>query len=334
LVFFVFAFASLVCLIQSGFAAAPPFNTNYFYFSAPLDWSKNLNYVPTQGLDVSPDDKYFVAFDTVCWQFGLNPLFRSDISFFAPHSWYLAEDWNVRTEIPHQGAKPTNHGGAGCYWNGYLYDPVQFYNGYWGASTNIYLNVYRTNGLLLSFTNIDGVQGDGQAECSAVCLDTNYFGRPVLFAVSFLTNRVWEYDVDRGTNLAFARTLSASFNYHFCQGIAWDAASNIFYLMCDASPQGVVDHAGYLYTMTTNGVVNFRARLMVPNACEWEGISVSDGNLLADVNCGGIAAYFIHGGRSLADVPTSLLLSCLSTNRIVPGKPALYISNNIVMKVN
>jgi hypothetical protein len=98
--------------------------------------------------------------------------------------------------------------------------------------------------------------------------------------------------------------------------------------MCDMSPQGVNDHAGYLYTMTTNGAVNFQARLTVPNECEWEGISASD------VNCGGIAAYLIHGGGGLANAPTSLLLSCLATNRIVPGKPALYISNNVVMRVN
>jgi hypothetical protein len=329
--FFRFLFLALVL----PFSAAEPclagdlsFEINCFYFDAPLDWSKNLNYVPNQGLDVSPDDKYFVVFNTENWQFGLNPLFRTDISFFAPHSWSIAEDWNVRSEIPHQGTNPANHGGAGCYWNGYLYDPVQFYNGHWGASTNIYINVYGTNAALLSCTNIYGALGNGPGECSAVCMDTNYFGRPLLFAVSFLTNRVWEYNVVNGTNLVYVRTLNTTFNFQLCQGVAWDAASNIFYLMCDMSPQGVNDHAGYLYTMTTNGAVNFQARLTVPNECEWEGISASD------VNCGGIAAYLIHGGGGLANAPTSLLLSCLATNRIVPGKPALYISNNVVMRVN
>ena len=162
-----------------------------------------------------------------------------------------------------------SHLGAGTYYNGQLYVPMEIWAGC-GKSTNASIAIFNASDL--SFSSVV-VVSNYQAEISAISIAPSLGTNGVLFASDFCVGSLNEYDLSTFGSLGRLNYTGGD-NFYAIQGIGY--INGLIYVMCDSGRNGL------LYAVdVTSGQEKFVNSFSITGQGEWEGIDVSQNQLIA-----------------------------------------------------
>lgn len=162
-----------------------------------------------------------------------------------------------------------NHIGDGAYYNGQLYAPMEIYAGC-GNTTNVSIGIFNASDLSLSSIM---VVSNYQSEISSITVAPDLGTNGILFASDYCDGSIHQYDL---STLASLGTLNYTGGdvFNLVQGIGYD--NSILYVMCDSGKSGL------LYAVdVASGQEKFINSFSIPGQGEWEGITISQNQLIA-----------------------------------------------------
>jgi hypothetical protein len=160
-----------------------------------------------------------------------------------------------------------NHCGDGCYYNGKLYIPVEYWDGVCGDTAHQTLAVYDATSSGLPLLTYNDISGDGH-EVSAICVVPL---QSALYIASFCDGtKIWKYDL---TTLTLLGTVSLSQTINRIQGITYNVPTQSFFIAADNS-SGL---GGAIYQVSLTGQVT--QVYIVTIADELEGLDFTQGSL-------------------------------------------------------
>lgn len=186
--------------------------------------------------------------------------------------------WNNTSPLAGMRSGVT-HLGDVDYYNGYIYGPVDAYNGCGTFLPEALADYDATTGKLVTWSDITA---DGhEASSVTVIPDKNE-----LVVSSFCSTKngfttLWIYDLNQlttnppGSTMTYSGTITLSTAIQNIQGISWNAAANQFVISAD-----VAGIAGSLWVATATGTVSGPI-YVIPSATgqELEGVDYSTGTL-------------------------------------------------------